>query len=240
MEFCNAEKEGGEKEMLGSTKGKNLVKYVGDYVVFDLETTGIYTDSDEVIEISGIKVKDGKATEEFTSLVNPGRHIPKGASAVNGITDDMVKDAQDFSAVLRKFLEFAGDLVLVGHNIHTFDMKFIYRDAQKFYGDIPGNDYIDTLRFARQVLPGLSHYKLVDLAEHYGISAKGAHRALNDCRMNQQVFECLAKEVTPEKMRKGGQRICPRCGSFLAKRNGKFGEFWGCTSYPGCRYTENC
>ena len=126
----------------------------------------------------------------------------------------------------------------MGHNIHTFDMKFIYRDALKFYGKIPDNDYVDTLKFAKTVLPGLSHYKLVDLAEHYRICAEGAHRALNDCRMNQQVFEYLAKEIPPGK-EESGHRICPRCGSFLTKRNGRFGEFWGCTSYPGCRYTEN-
>lgn len=111
--------------MLGSSNGKSLVKYVKDYVVFDLETTGIYTNSDEVIEISGVKVQNGKVTEEFTSLVNPGRHIPKGASAVNGITDHMVKSAPEFSIVLKEFLDFAGNMVLVGHNIHTFDMKFI-------------------------------------------------------------------------------------------------------------------
>lgn len=225
--------------MLGVKGGRCLVKQVTDYVVFDLETTGIYTSTDEVIEISGIKVKNGNVTEEFTSLVNPGRHIPKGASAVNGIRDDMVESAPEFSIVLGKFLDFAGDMVLVGHNIHTFDMKFIYRDAQKFYGKIPDNDYVDTLKFARAVLPGLSHYKLVDLAEYYGISVKGAHRALNDCRMNQQVYECLAKEMSPPKTEESGQRRCPRCGSFLVKRKGRFGEFWGCTSYPGCRYTEN-
>ena len=157
--------------MLGSSNGKSLVKYVKDYVVFDLETTGIYTNSDEVIEISGVKVQNGKVTEEFTSLVNPGRHIPKGASAVNGITDHMVKSAPEFSIVLKEFLDFAGNMVLVGHNIHTFDMKFIYRDALKFYGKIPDNDYVDTLKFAKTVLPGLSHYKLVDLAEHYRICA---------------------------------------------------------------------
>ena len=224
--------------MLGSSNGKSLVKYVKDYVVFDLETTGIYTNSDEVIEISGVKVQNGKVTEEFTSLVNPGRHIPKGASAVNGITDHMVKSAPEFSIVLKEFLDFAGNMVLVGHNIHTFDMNFIYRDALKFYGKIPDNDYVDTLKFAKTVLPGLSHYKLVDLAEHYRICAEGAHRALNDCRMNQQVFEYLAKEIPPGK-EESGHRICPRCGSFLTKRNGRFGEFWGCTSYPGCRYTEN-
>ncbi len=140
--------------------------------------------------------------------------------------------------MLKEFLDFAGNMVLVGHNIHTFDMKFIYRDALKFYGKIPDNDYVDTLKFAKTVLPGLSHYKLVDLAEHYRICAEGAHRALNDCRMNQQVFEYLAKEIPPGK-EESGHRICPRCGSFLTKRNGRFGEFWGCTSYPGCRYTEN-
>ncbi len=224
--------------MLGNKKGKKIRKYVRDYVVFDLETTGISSDFDKVIEISALMVKDGRVTDEFTSLVNPGRHIPKGASDVNGITDDMVADAEDFSVILKEFLDFAGDMVLVGHNIHTFDMKFIYRDTNAFYGKVPDNDYIDTLDIARNYLPDLSHYKLVDLAEYYGISSTGAHRALNDCRMNQQVFSCLAKEMTEDKVKSKGGRICPVCGSPMKKRNGRYGEFWGCSSYPDCRHTE--
>lgn len=180
--------------MLGAVSGKRVEKYTPDYVVFDLETTGISPKTDEVIEISAVKVRAGRVVDEFQTLVNPGRQIPYGASSVNGITDDMVADAPPFCDVLRNFFDFIGDDVLVGHNIHSFDMKFLYRDAGKYFGMVPGNDYVDTLLLARRELPRLSHHRLVDLAEHYHISAEGAHRALNDCRMNQQVYECLAAE----------------------------------------------
>lgn len=223
--------------MLSNKPGKKINKYVSDYVVFDLETTGISAESDEVVEISAVKVKDGVAVEEFGTLVNPERPMPISASLVNGITDEMLKDAPVFQDVLADFLKFAGDNVLVGHNIHTFDMKFIYRDSKKFYGKIPDNDYIDTLTLARQYISGLSRYRLVDLAEHYGISPEGAHRALNDCYMNQRVFEALGREIQNADISKF--RKCPRCGQILKKRSGRFGEFWGCTGYPECRYTEN-
>ena len=223
--------------MLSKLPGKKLNKYVSDYVVFDLETTGTSCTSDAVIEISAVKVKDGQVVDEFSTLVNPERPIPYWASAVNGIYDDMVLDSPIFEIALKDFLEFAGDAVLVGHNIHTFDMKFIMRDAVKYWGQTVGNDYIDTLQLARQYLPELSHHRLVDLADYYGISSDGAHRALNDCRMNQQVFENLRKEMT--KAKEKGLIICPKCGQVMKKRNVKCGEFLGCSGYPGCKYTSN-
>ncbi len=225
--------------MLSDKPGKYRNKYVADYCVFDLETTGISCRNDEVVEISAVKVIGGKNTEEYTTLVNPGMPIPFQATAVNGITDDMVADAPDFETAFKGFLDFAGDLVLVGHNIHSFDMKFLYRDAEKFWGRTVGNDYIDTLRIARCILPQLRHHRLVDLAEYYGISPEGAHRALNDCRMNQIVFERLGQEAAGSFEAVKGVRICPRCQSPLKKRSGRFGEFYGCTGYPDCRYTED-
>ena len=225
--------------MLSKKPGKKLNIYVSDYVVFDLETTGVSCNSDDVVEISAIKVIGGEVVDEFTTLVNPGRPIPYHASEVNGITDDMVKDSPFFEEVLFHFLEFVGDSVLVGHNIHTFDMKFLYRDAERFWGETIGNDYIDTLQVARIYLPQLSHYKLVDLAKYYGISTAGAHRALNDCRMNQIVFEQLAKEMANPSEDAKTVKKCPKCGNILRKRKGRYGEFWGCMSYPGCTYTRN-
>ena len=79
--------------MLGKTAGKRLTAYISDYVIFDLETTGISSAADEVIEISAVKVKGGRVVEEFSTLVNPGRPIPFAASQLNGITDDMVKNS---------------------------------------------------------------------------------------------------------------------------------------------------
>lgn len=222
--------------MLGTNKGKKLDQYVTDYVVFDLETTGISCYNDQVVEISAVKVSKGQVVEEFTSLVNPKCPIPYRASMVNGITDEMVKDAPAFDKVLADFLGFIGDQVLVGHNIHTFDMKFIYRDCEKFWGKVPENNYVDTLSLARMCLAELGHYKLTDLSEYYGISTKGAHRALNDCRMNQIIYERLGGEI---EKRKNDIRQCPKCGQFLLKRKGNFGYFLGCGGYPACRYTEN-
>ena len=223
--------------MLSSNMGKKLNKYVKDYVVFDLETTGTSCTCDEVVEISAVKVQDGQVVEEFSTLVNPQMPIPFWATEVNGITDKMVANAPTFDKALADFLEFVGDMVLVGHNIHTFDMKFICRDAVKFFGKTIGNDYIDTLPLARIYLSQLRHHTLTDLAHHYGIKTTGAHRALHDCRMNQQVYERLGEEMKNPSEATKGIKQCPRCGSPLKLRSGRFGEFWGCTSYPDCKYT---
>ncbi|MCR5595529.1 MAG: topoisomerase DNA-binding C4 zinc finger domain-containing protein [Lachnospiraceae bacterium] len=220
--------------MLSDKKGNVLFKYVPDYVIFDLETTGVSCEKDEVVEISAVKVLGGEAVDEFSTLVNPGMHIPKEASAVNNITDDMVKDCPHFEEALSMFMDFAGSLPLVGHNIIRFDIKFLYRDAWKFWGKTPDNDLIDTLDIANVFLPNLEHHRLTDLAEYYGISPDGAHRALFDCRMNRKVFECLKEEIanpSPD------VKKCPECGNYMVKRKGKYGPFWGCRSYPDCRYT---
>ena len=79
--------------MEGQKRGRRLSGYRPDYVVFDLETTGLSPETDGIIEISAVKVRGGKVTDSFSTLVNPGRHIPAAASRVNGLTDSMVADA---------------------------------------------------------------------------------------------------------------------------------------------------
>jgi len=225
--------------MLQRNKGKRLTKYIEDYVVFDLETTGINQQTDDIIEISAIKVQGHEITEEFSTLVNPGRRIPKAATAVNGITDEMVADAPDIEAAMEAFLNFIGYAVLVGHNIHTFDTNFVYDAAWNCFGREVKNDYIDTLYMARKCLPQLSHHKLTDVAEHFSVTTKGAHRALCDCRMNQLCYEEMGKLMKEHPEKEEIIRNCPVCGSELILRKGKFGMFYGCSGFPGCRFTQN-
>ena len=123
--------------------GRSLIEYVPDYVVFDLETTGTSCYNDRIVEIAAVKVSGGKVIDEFSSLVNPEMSIPYFASQVNGITDEMVEDEPTICEVLPEFLEFIGDSVLVGHNIHTFDMKFVCRDCETFVGRSLQNDFVD-------------------------------------------------------------------------------------------------
>lgn len=221
--------------MLGDKRGKKRNAYVPNYVVFDLETTGTDPNQDVIIEISAIKVANQKVTDTFSSLVNPKRPIPYYATTVNGITNEMVAEEPVLKEVLPEFLAFIGNEILVGHNIHNFDMKFIWNASEALMGRTVSNDYIDTLPLARQCLPQLSHHKLIDIASYYKISTAGAHRALNDCIMNQLCFEKLGEEYG-----KQPQKICPMCGEMLQRRNGRYGEFWGCSGFPQCRYTENC
>lgn len=218
-------------------KGKRLNQYRKDYVVFDLETTGISWQRDEIIEISAIRVQNRRPSAQYSTLVNPQRHIPAAASRVNNITDGMVKDAPLLPEAMEGFLHFIQDSVLVGHNIHTFDMKFISQAAMRLYGTEIGNDYIDTLFLARQCLPQLSHHKLSDVAEHFGISTSGAHRALQDCIMNQQCYEKLG-ELLQAKSAEEPAVLCPKCGAGMVRRKGMYGEFYGCSSFPGCRGTR--
>lgn len=226
--------------MLGNTKGKQLYNYTPDYVLFDLETTGISRNTDEVIEISAVKVRNGRVVDEFSQLVNPGKSIPYAASMVNNITNQMVRNAPHFDRVLEYFVNFIENDTLVGHNICSFDMPFIYRDCERYLGKTISNDYIDTLRLARKVFPDWKHRRLSDLAEYYGISTEGAHRALADCRMNQKIFEYLGKELADKQLKvQNNTRICPKCHLPMQRRNGRFGEFWGCTGFPKCRHTEN-
>lgn len=224
---------------LSTITGNCLNKYLKDYVVFDLETTGLSSVSDDVIEISAIKVINERVVEEFQSLVNPKREIPYQASRVNNITDDMVKDAPSFDIVLNKFIDFIGDMVLVGHNIEHFDLPFIYRDCLKYYGKTLDNNYVDTLKIARSYKPDLKSRSLGVLATLYGISTYGAHRALADCIMNQKVYECLAQEMNPIIMQTRGIKVCKCCGSPMKQRSGKYGRFYGCCAYPECKYTED-
>lgn len=220
-------------------KGKRLNQYVPDYVVFDLETTGISTQKDSIIEISAVKVRTGNVIEEFSTLVNPGRDIPAGATAVNGITDAMVKNAPSLGEVLDDFLDFIEDEILVGHNIHTFDTNFVYDAAVLLYEREVKNNYIDTLYLARKCLPQLKHHTLGDVSSYFHICTKGAHRALNDCIMNQKCFEELGKMLSNSLDLNQSELCCPACGSELVVRRGRYGQFYGCSGYPRCKYTQN-
>ena len=225
--------------MFSNTLGRHLHEYVRDYCVFDLETTGTDPKKNMITEIGAIRVLGGEIDAEFSQLVNPGIPIPPYITEITGINDEMVADAPPVGEALEMFMDFAGDLPLVGHNIIQFDLKYIYRFARECHNKTIGNDYIDTLPLANTRLPALSHHRLGDLATHYGVEVVNAHRALGDCRMNQVVYERLMQENVHRTDDVRAEEICPQCGKAMKIRNGKFGEFWGCTGYPLCKFTKN-
>lgn len=218
----------------------NLFEPLSHYIVFDLETTGFSSERDEIIEIAALKVCDGVVVEEYSTLVDPGTIIPAEIIRITNITDEMVAGAPKIEDALGGFLSFIGSSPLVGHNIRSFDMRFVQANAERCFGKQIPNEVVDTLHMAKRYLPELKSFTLEALANHYDITYAGAHRALADCHINQLVYEKLLLEAESPSEAALAVPVCPRCGNILKKRNGKFGEFMGCASYPTCRYTRDC
>ncbi len=159
------------------------------YCVLDLETTGFSATSEKITEVGIMKVKNGKVIDEFSTFVNPEKHIPSRVTEVTNITDEMVKDAPTIKEIFPKILEFIKDTVLVAHNA-PFDMGFLKQNA-KTLGYEFDYTYLDTLSLAKDLFPDYKKYKLGKIAENLGIKVEVAHRALDDVDTTVKVFNIM-------------------------------------------------
>ena len=157
------------------------------YVVFDIETTGLNRNKDEIIEIAAIKCA-GDNIIEFHQYVKVDSVIPTHITALTDISNFTLQDADPINLVLPKFLSFIGNCKLVGHCIRTFDVPFI----NKFCDDLGlpqiKNTLEDTLPLAREKLSELDDHKLSTVCEYYEIDTSNAHHALDDCYMCRECY----------------------------------------------------
>jgi len=149
------------------------------FVAFDLETTGIKPKESMIVEIGAVLFDGDRAVKGYGTLIDPGMPIPPDASAVNGITDDMVRGKPRIADVLAEFANFCGELPLVAHNA-PFDFKFLLKDINLHRAAAPKGGVLDTLPLARRIFPGLPNYKLGTLVRHFGFPSGTFHRAEED------------------------------------------------------------
>lgn len=171
------------KQIVTNPKGQ---QFTDTYVVFDLETTGFSAEADRIIEIGAVKITDGKIVDKFSTFVNPQIPISFRIEKLTGITDAMVLSAPTIETVLKEFLDFCGDAVLVAHNAE-FDTSFIANKAQK-QGITVNNTILDTVLLAQFVIPNLHNYKLDTLCKHLGVSLENHHRAVDDAGATADAF----------------------------------------------------
>lgn len=164
------------------------------FVAFDLETTGTNPREDMIVEVGAVLFDGSTAIKGFGVLVDPGRSIPPDASAVNGITDEMVRGKPSIRDVLADFAEFCGDLPLVAHNA-PFDYKFLLEDVKLHRSAAPRGVVLDTLPLARKIFPGLPNYKLWTLVRHFGFPSGTFHRAEEDSSYCGLLFAKLVETL---------------------------------------------
>ncbi len=165
-------------------------------IFYDTETTGIRAERDRIVEIAAY---DPYLEKSFVQLVNPGSPIPKEASNIHHITDEMVKEAPPFSEVAPQFTAFCeGDVVLIAHNNDAFDLFFLKYEFQRAGLLLPEWPFLDSLKWARRYRPDLPRHSLQSLREVYGIEANDAHRALDDVMVLYKVFMAMCDDLSME------------------------------------------
>ena len=173
----------------------------GEFCVFDTETTGLDPGVEYMTEIGAVIVKNGEVVEEFDTFVKPGKPITPKITELTGITNEMVADAPGEKEALEAFLKFAGDRILVGHNVHAFDMRFL-RAAAKRSGIRLEPTYIDTLTMAQAMYPGLHNYKQGTINKHLELPAYEAHRACEDSAALGRIFGVMLKDLEEKQVAK--------------------------------------
>ena len=167
-----------------------------EFVIFDIETTGLSALNNKITEIGAVIVKSGEIIDEFNMYVNPNVPIPDEITELTGISDETVKDAPDIADVIPQFLSFIGDRMLVAHNAN-FDISFI-RYACEECGAAFTNSYLDTVSMSRYVNPDLKRHRLDTLAEYFQLGEFNHHRASDDAKMLAEIFRRMTDKLSEE------------------------------------------
>ena len=186
-------------QTIRESKGRSIIAFPDTYCVIDVETTGRSPQWDHIIEVAVVKISDGQEVGRFSSLIQPpsmpgGDFVDDFIVALTGITDEMLAGAPFAPDVLEEFAAFVGDGPVVGHCV-SFDINFLYDSFDRYLDRPFSNDYIDTLRIARKLHPEMSHHRLADLVDHFGVTHNEVHRAMGDVEATAECFERLKDEA---------------------------------------------
>lgn len=177
--------------LLTNYKNEDITKK--DFVVFDIETTGLSNFTDKIIEIGAVRIRNGEIIDKYQRFVNPKEPLSDFTTELTGITNDMVINEKEIDEVLPDFLEFCGDSVLVAQNAE-FDLGFIIQKSNEFGIDFKPV-YVDTLYISRAINPEFTNHKLGTLAAKYKVSLQNHHRAIDDAYATGEIFIKMLEQI---------------------------------------------
>lgn len=190
--FLN-EMEGANKSQLGEVDFL-CADGLSDYIVFDFETTGYQTTANQIIEIAMLKFKNGAYCSRYETLVKPQGSIHPQAYTVHGITLANLADAPRIEDLAEELAAFIGDSLLIGHNILSYDLKFLQDLYQNYLNRASQFPCIDTLPLSRTAFPRLPKHSLSYLADALCIRAGKSHRAMSDVIVTNRLLQCCAEQ----------------------------------------------
>jgi DNA polymerase III epsilon subunit family exonuclease len=216
----------GDAVGLATPPGADLLLEHATFVVVDLETTGLRPGTAHICEIGAVRVRELELGEEFELLVDPGMPIGPAISALTGLRDSQLRGQPRPGTAVRRFLEFAGDAVLVAHNAR-FDLGFLDRETERLVGARLAGPVVDTVGLARRLLAGRTpRAGLASLSQFFGTSARPCHRALPDALATAEILIQLiglAQERGARTVADLGELAAPRVRKVYAKRSLAFG-----------------
>src|SRR5438094_5248581 len=216
----------GDAVGLADPPGADLALEDATFVVVDLETTGLRPGSSHICEIGAVRVRGFELEEDFQLLVDPGVTLAPAISALTGLRDSELRGQPHAVAAVRRFLEFAGDAVLVAHNAR-FDLAFLDLETQRLTGARLAGPVVDTVGLARRLLAGRTpRAGLASLAQFFGTAAQPCHRALPDAQATAEILLCLiglAQERGALTVADLVDLAAPRVRKIYAKRSLAFG-----------------
>jgi DNA polymerase-3 subunit alpha (Gram-positive type) len=165
-----------------------------DFVVFDLETTGLNPKNDHIIEIGAVKISNRKVIDSFSTFVHTDRKLPEKIIELTSITDDMLVGQPDIGDALPSFLDFAKGSVLVAHNA-KFDVGFIREKAKVLSIENYNPSTLDTLELSKALIKDVKNHRLNTLTKKLGISLLNHHRAVDDANATGQLFIILLNKL---------------------------------------------
>lgn len=189
-------------ELINANDAANL----RDYVVLDVETTGLDPVANRIIEVAAIRVQEGQETGRYQTLVNPKVKVPKEITDLTGIKNVDVKTGKPYEEMAQEVSEFIGGLPIVAHNA-PFDVKFLAAALS-----LIGRDYstpaVDTVEMARLAHPNLVNYKLSTLIRHLNLADhEQTHRAMDDVLCTRGLFENCKRIICANNSVRAQKRI---------------------------------
>ncbi len=164
-------------------------------VVFDVESTGINTTEDEIVQIAGVKINNkGEVIESFQKFLVPNKSVGD-SYLVHGFSDEFLKEnGEDKKTALKEFLEFIEGTVVIGHNV-TFDITILNSELDRLSLEKSNfKTYYDTLDIARRFYPNLTNHKLETLSRLFNTETKSSHDAMDDILATKDVLMFMLKE----------------------------------------------